>query len=175
MRPRHFLNAFYDTAFPKIPVKKYSISEVEQLQKKNPKKVLVNLSSSFCNTGRVMSLTTFIDTSVAAYINKNFYVVDFDVTTSDTIIFKGEKHYKVLVNNFPMHSLSLKLSNNRFTMPTLCILDEKLNTIEALNFYQSPERLKPVLKFYGSNIYKTKSFADFTTEETNKNTSPAKK
>lgn len=172
---RHFLNAFYDTAFPKISVKKYNISEVELLQKKKPKKVLVNLSSGFCNTGRVMSLTSFVDTSVAAYIAKNFYLVDFDVASNDTILFNSEKYYKVLLNNFPIHSLSLKLSNNQFSMPTLCVLDEILNTIDVLNFYQSPERLKPVLKFYGSNAYKTKTFADFTTEEANKKSTPTKK
>ena len=39
---KHFSNTFYDTAFPKAPVKFYSLSEAEALQKKKPKKILVN-------------------------------------------------------------------------------------------------------------------------------------
>lgn len=158
---RHFTNAFYDTTFTKKQVKVYSIEEVEKLQKKKPKKVLVNIGADFCNTCNVMTKTTFIDTSVADYINKNFYLVNFNAGTKDTILFKNEKYYNALINNFPLHTLSLKLSNNRFSLPALCMLDEQLNTIDVLNFYQSPEHLKPILAFIGSNSYKTQKFSDF--------------
>jgi thioredoxin-related protein len=137
---------------------------VEKLQKKKPKKVLVNIGADFCNSCAVMNKTTFLDTSVANYINKNFYLVNFKATTTDTILFKGEKFYNTIVNNFPLHTLSFRLSNNRFSLPMLCILDEQLNTIDALSFYQSPERLKPILAYVASNSYKTKQFNDFMQE-----------
>lgn len=158
---KHFTNTFYDTVFAKKPVKVYSIEEVEKLQKKKPKKVLVNIGADFCNTCNVMTKTTFIDTSVADYINKNFYLVNFNAGSKDTLIFKNEKYYNTPINNFPLHTLSLKLSNNRFSLPALCMLDEQLNTIDVLNFYQSPEHLKPILAFIGSNSYKTQKFSDF--------------
>ena len=165
---KHFTHTFYDTAFAKTPVKIYSIAEVEKLQKKKPKKVLVNVGASFCNTCRVMQKTTFVDTSIAAYINANFYVVDFNAESSDTILFKNEKYYKSMIHNFPLHSLGLKLTNNKFSLPALGILDEELNTIDALNFYQSPQQLRPILVFIGSNAYKTKPFADFLKEYSDK-------
>jgi thioredoxin-related protein len=161
---KHFTHTFTDTSFAKIPVKTYSMKEVEVLQKKKPKKVLVNIGADFCNTCRIMSSTSFVDTSVANYINKNFYLVNFNAGSSDTIIFKNEKYYNTLINNFPLHTLALKLSNNRFSLPSLCLLDEQLNTIDVLNFYQSPERLKPILTFIGSNSYKTMKFNDFMQE-----------
>lgn len=161
---KHFLNAFYDTSFAKTPVKIYSITELEKLQKKSPKKVLVNIYTDFCNTCKVMTQTTFVDTSLAKYLNKNYYLVNFNAASTDTILFKNDKYYNTLINNFPLHSLGLKLSNNRLALPTLCVLDEQLNTIDALNFYQSPERLKPILTYIGSNSYKTKTFNDFMQE-----------
>ena len=161
---KHFNNTFYDTAFPKTAVKLYSIQEVEKLQKKKPKKVLVTFSADFCNTCVVMNKTTFVDTSIAAYINKNFYLVDFKATSTDTIVFKNEKYFTAMVNNFPLHSLSLKMANNRLAFPSLCLLDEQLNTIDVLNFYQSPEHIKPILAYIASNSYKTKKFNDFMQE-----------
>jgi thioredoxin-related protein len=158
---KHFANTFYDTNFVKAQVKTYSIREVEALQKKKPKKVLVNITADFCNTCRIMGKTTFVDTSIASYINKNFYLVNFNAGSTDTILFKNEKYYNTLINNFPLHTLGLKLSNNRFSLPSLCLLDEQLNTIDVLNFYQSPEHLKPILAYIGSNSYKTKNFSDF--------------
>lgn len=164
---KHFTNTFYDTVFAKKPVRVYSIEEVEKLQKKKPKKVLVNIGADFCNTCNVMTKTTFIDTSVADYINKNFYLVNFNAGSKDTIIFKNEKYYNTLINNFPLHTLGLKLTNNRFSLPALCMLDEQLNTIDVLNFYQSPEHIKPILAFIGSNRYKTQKFSDFIQEYLN--------
>jgi thioredoxin-related protein len=70
----------------------------------------------------------------------------------------------VLSNNYPIHSLAFKFSNNRFSFPALCMLDEQLNTIDVLNFYQSPEHIRPILAFIATDSYKTKSFNDFMQE-----------
>ena len=172
---KHFNRTFIDTNYVKTPVKIYSVSELEKLQKKKSKKVLVNINADFCNTGRVMTQTTFVDTLIASYINKYFYLVNINAASNDTIIFKNEKYFKVLTNNFPLHSLALKFSNNKLSLPTLCLLDENLNTIDALNFYQSPERIKPILAYIGSNSYKTKTFNDFMQEYTKPKNNSTKK
>ncbi len=166
---RHFTHTFYDTVYPKKPVPALSVPEVEKLQKKKPKKVLVSLGADFCNTGKVMNKTTFSDTTIADYIKKNFYLINFDVTAKDTIVFRNEKFFPVPVNNFPMHSLAFKFSNNRFSLPALCILDEEMNTIDVLNFYQSPQHLKPILQFIGSNAYKKQPFAEYIKTYSEKN------
>jgi thioredoxin-related protein len=158
---KHFTHTFVDTAFPKASVTIYPVTELEKLQKKKPKKVLVNIGAEFCNTCKVMEKTTFVDTSIANYVNRNFYVVNFNATSVDTIKFKNEKYYNTPVNNFQLHSLSVKLTNGRFSLPALCVLDEQLNTLDVLNFYQSPERMKPILRYFGSNAYKAKSFNDY--------------
>lgn len=164
---KHFKHTFTpDTNFAKVPVKIHSIQEVMALQKKKPRKVLVSIGADFCNTCAIMDKTTFRDSALATYINKNFYLVNFKATRTDTIVFKNEKHYNTLINNFPLHTLAFKLSNNRFSLPALCLLDEELNTIDVLNYYQSPERLRPILAFIGSNDYKTKSFNDFMQDYT---------
>lgn len=165
---KNFNKAFVDTNFNKKPVKIYSIQEVEKLLKKKPKKVLISITSSFCNSCRVMKKTTFVDSAVAKVLNEKYYLVEFNAESNDTIIFKKEKYAKGLINNFPLHSLSLKLCNNRFSLPSQCILDDQLNTIDVINFYYTPELLKPVLLFYGDNHYKTKKWADFITEYNSK-------
>lgn len=177
---RHFGNTFYDTNYVKIPVKAYSIAEVEKLQKKNPKKVLVTLNASFCNSCRVMDKTTFSDTSIANYINEKFYLINFNTESNDTILFKNEKHFRSKIPSFPLHSLSVQLTGNRFSLPALCLLDEELTTIDVLNYYQSPEHLKPILTYIGENNYKTTSFPEYmktynnASLKTQKKTIPAK-
>lgn len=163
---KHFNHTFVDTVFKKAAVKFTVLKDIEKLEKKKPKKVLINISSGFCNSCKVMSKTTFPDTTIADYINKNFYLINFDAESSDTIQFKNEKYFKTLVNNYPLNTFALKVSNNRLTFPALCVLDETLNTIEVLNHYQSPEQIKPALIYFGSDSYKTKSWKDFIEEYT---------
>jgi thioredoxin-related protein len=161
---KHFKHTFLDTVYKKMAVKKVKITELESAVKKKPKKSVVLLNAPFCNTGAVMNRTTFTDTSIAGYLNKNFYFTEFDATSHDTILFRNEKYYNSIINNFPLHNLAFRFSNNRFTLPSIAFVDEQLGTIDVLNFYQSPERLKPILEYIGSDTYKKKSFQDFMME-----------
>ena len=161
---KYFTRTYYDTVYKKQPVKVYTMEEVEKLQAKKRRKVLVTLGAPFCNTGRVMNKTTFSDTSIAKYLNEKFYLVNLDVTVQDTLKFRNEKFYPVPVNGFPMNSLAFKLSNNRFSLPAICVLDEQMNTLDVLNFYQSPEHLKPILHYFGDDVFKKKPYADYLKE-----------
>lgn len=163
-----FAKTFYDTAFVKKQIKIYSIKEAMALQKKKPKKLLVNVYTGFCNSCRVMNKTTFTDTSIASYIDKNFYLVNFDAESNDTILFNNEKCFKQMVNGFPMNSFAMKVTNNRFSLPALAILDEQSNVIDVLNNYQHPKNLKPVLFYFASNQFKTKKWPEFIADYNSK-------
>ena len=156
-----FNKAFYDTVFPKKYIKTYSFKEAEALQKKKPKKMLVNIYTGFCNSCIVMNKTTFVDTTLANYIDKHFYLVNFNAESADTVLFNNEKHFKQLVNGFPLNTFAVKISNGRLTFPSIVVLDEKMTLVEVLNTYQHPKNIKPVLVYFGSNIYKTKKWPDF--------------
>lgn len=165
-----FNKSFVDTtAFIKKDVKTYSLSQAIALQKKQPKKILINIYTNFCNSCRVMNRTTFTDTLIADYINKNFYLVNFDAESNDTIVFNNEKFYKQLIDGFPFNSFVRKVTNGHLTFPSIAILDENLNTINVLNTYQHPKFLKPVLQFFGGNNYKNQKWTDFYQQYQTKN------
>lgn len=158
-----FNKTFIDTTTftTKKEVKVYTINEALELNKKTPKKMLVNIYADFCNTCAVMNKTTFSDTLVANYINKNFYLVNFNAESNDTILFNGEKFYKQLVSGYPLNTFAFKVTNGRFSFPSIAILDEKLNTIDVLNSYYHPKHLKPVLIYFAEDKYKTQKWVDF--------------
>jgi thioredoxin-related protein len=159
-----FTKTFYDTVFPKKEIKTYSMQEAIALSKKKPKKFLVNVTAGFCNSCKVQTKTTFVDTSIASYIDKNFYLVNFDAESNDTIVFNNEKCFKQVVNGYPLNTFALKVTAGKLVFPSLAVLDETLQTIETLNMYQHPKNLKPVLIYFGSNAYKTKKWPDFIAE-----------
>ncbi len=56
-----FEKTFYDTSAYDKKIKWSTFEEVNKLQKKKSKKTIVFLSTDWCNTGRVMKRTSFID------------------------------------------------------------------------------------------------------------------
>lgn len=165
-----FNKTFVDTtAFRKKEVKTYALKEALALQKKQPKKLLINIYTNFCNSCRVMNKTTFTDTLVADYINKNFYLVNFDAESNDTIVFNNEIFYKQLIDGFPFNSFVRKITNGYLTFPSITILDEELNILNVLNNYQHPQFLRPVIMYFGDNEYKTKKWTDFYQQYQTKN------
>src|SRR5688500_17422950 len=67
--------------------------EVQEAQKKQPKKVFVDAYTDWCGWCKRMDATTFSNPEIIKYVNKNFYAIKFDAETKDVITFKG-KSYK---------------------------------------------------------------------------------
>ena len=156
-----FNHTFYDTTFVKGIIKTHSLKEIEILQKKKPKKILVNIYASFCNSCKVQTATTFKDTSIVNYINKHYYLMNFDAESNDTMMFRGEKCFKTPLNGYPLHTFALRATNNRLQFPSIAVLDDKQNTLDALNSFLTPKTLLPILKYYAEDKYKTISWADY--------------
>lgn len=156
-----FNHTFYDTTFSKGTVKYKTWKEIEKTNTKKPKKTLVNIGASFCNSCKIQTATTLKDSAIASYINKNFNIINFDAESNDTIIFKNEKHFKQLVNGYPLNTFAIKVSNNRLQFPTIAVLDEQANTLDALNVFLTPKNLMPILHFYAEDKFKTTSWQDY--------------
>lgn len=152
---------FYDTSYSRPDSKLLAPTQLEALLKKKKKKTLVLVNAPFCNSGKVLSHAVMRDTAVAIALKNDYYSCEMDISKLDTILFQNQKYGPVLVNNYPMQSLALKFCNNNFSLPALCILDENLNTIQVINYFVAPNTLAPLLKYFGSDVYKQKSFAEY--------------
>ena len=155
---KHFEKAFYDTTKPKIPLKWYTFKEALDLNKKQPRKIIVDIYTPWCNGCRVMNKTTFSDSMNVEYINKNFYLVDFNAELKDSIKFNGATYVNDGSNHTPFHQLAMVLVKNNMALPTTVFIDENLNTIDMVPQYLSPKAAEPILRFYGSNAYKTEKW-----------------
>ncbi|MCX8081452.1 MAG: DUF255 domain-containing protein [Bacteroidia bacterium] len=153
---QYFQKTFYDSPYS---ITNEILPKNSKSYEKNIKKIII-FGANFSLTGKVMDKTTFSDPSLQSIIKK-FKIYYFDLERSDTLFFRDTAFAKQLINNYPLHSLALALSLNRFSIPGLAILDEKNNVLEMLNFYYSPQQIKPILEYFGNDIYKQKSWKDF--------------
>lgn len=158
---KDFQKAFYDTAPPKIKPQWHTFSEAMELQKKKPKKILVSLSAGFCNSCRVMNKGTYTDSALVTYLNKNFYMVDLNAEDKTGIEFKGKKYLNNGEDGFPFHSLALELTRKNFVIPATVILDEKLEILDVLNFYQTSKWMQKVTRYFGDDAYKKMKWSEY--------------
>jgi len=158
---KYFEKTFHKKENPPNLIKWYSFNEAIELNKTNPKKIIINIYSKWNKGSSVMNNSTFTDSTIASYINRNYYPVKIEAETTDTIIV-GEQTFineqKVL--NYP-HQLPINLLQGKMAYPTMVYLDEKSQIINRVNGYMPPKAIEPIIKYFAENIYKTTKYEDY--------------
>lgn len=144
----------------RVKVEKYTLPQALASAREKPKKIIVGVYTNWCNGCRVMNSTTFTDSMIAPYLNDKFYYVPFNAETKEDLTFH-DQIFMGAGKKGQFHELVLALTKGNFALPTLIVIDEQLNVIDVLPFYLNPESLDPVLRFYGSDAYKSRKWQDF--------------
>ena len=135
--------------------------EVQQAQKKEPRKVFVDTYTGWCGWCKRMDATTFTNPVIIKYLNDHFYAIKFDAESRQTIHFKGKDYNYVSQGNRGYNELAQEILNGQFSYPTSVYFDEDLNQLFPVPGYQDPKMLETVLNFVASNSYKTGTWDDF--------------
>ena len=69
-----------------------SVEEVEMLQQKEPRKVLMDVYTTWCGPCKMMMKNTFSNKNVIDYINTHFYAIKFDAESGKDVLFKGNTY-----------------------------------------------------------------------------------
>ena len=124
-------------------------SEVFGEMDSSEKKTMVFIHTEWCNSCRVMGLTSFNDSLTGDYLKQKFNLVDFNLEVNlDTLRYKGKTYVNQHTPQAPFHQLALALCRNNLTLPSVIILNEKLDVIDDIPFYLNPKELKNIGQFY---------------------------
>jgi thioredoxin-related protein len=143
------------------PVKWYTMEQVEELVKKEPRKIYIDMYTDWCGWCKVMDKKTFTNADISNHLNSNFYAVKFDAEGNRPVEFKGQTFNFVAQGRKGYHELAAALMQGKMSYPTSVFLDENLNLITPLPGYYPPEKLQPILEFIGENHYKTTSYEQY--------------
>jgi len=143
----------------------YTIEEVQELVKKEPRKIYIDMYTDWCGWCKVMDKKTFTDQNIADHLNTNFYAVKFDAEGKENVVFKDQTFKFVAQGSRGYHELAAALMQGKMSYPTSVFLDENLNVIAPLPGYQKPEQLNPILEFIGDDHYKTSNYEQFLSKK----------
>jgi len=138
-----------------------SFEEAVRLSEKNPKKVFIDIYTNWCGWCKKMDATTFKEAEVVKFINANFYPVKLNAETKDTIRFR-EKEFKY-VAEYKANELAISLLSGKMGYPSYVFLDEQFALLTPpVQSYLEKADLMPILQFYGNNIFKTKTWEEYS-------------
>lgn len=135
--------------------------QMEQAQKKEKRKVVVDIYTDWCGWCKRMDATTFQDPDVIATINKSYYAVKFNAEYKEDIIFKDKIYQFVSQGNRGYHELAAFIAQGRLSYPTFVFIDEALNTIQALPGYREAPIFEMISQYFSGNFYKTTPFQKY--------------
>lgn len=136
-------------------IKWVTLEEAVALQKKNPKKIMMDMYTTWCGPCKMLDRNTFQNKDVAAYVNEHYYAVKFNAEGNDTVNFKDKTFTNPNYNPAKAygrnsgHQLSGYFSVRAY--PTIVFLDEKAEFIAPIPGYKSPQQLELYLKLFKHN------------------------
>ncbi len=141
-------------------IKWISFEEAVELQKKNPKKIIVDVYTDWCGWCKKMDKNTYTDSEVIKQIEQHFYFVKLNAEQKEEIkykdkVFSFKQEYKA-------NELAVSLLNGQMSYPSTVFLDEDMNLLTVVPGYLTPKDMNPILKYFGENIYKEKNWKEYT-------------
>ncbi|MGB3607934.1 MAG: thioredoxin fold domain-containing protein [Psychroserpens sp.] len=141
-----------------------TFDEALAAQKKNPKKIMMDVYTNWCGPCKMLDKNTFHNRDVVDYVNKNYYAVKFNAEGNATVNYKGKTltnpNYKEALKNRRngSHELSSLLGVRAY--PTIVYFDEQGEKIQPISGYMKPQQIELYLKLFHTNKYK-----EITTQE----------
>lgn len=134
-----------------------SMNEALAAQKKQPKKIFMDVYTKWCGPCKMLDRNTFSDESVIDYINEHYYAVKFNAEGTEEITHQGFTYQNPNYqperkgrNATHFFADALRLQG----YPSLVFFENDGNLIQAIPGYKTPAQLEIYLKMIASDDYK---------------------
>jgi len=135
-----------------------SLEEAVQAQAKNPKKIMMDVYTSWCGPCKMLDKNTFQNPDVVKYVNENYYAVKFNAEGKEQInfketVFKNPNYDPKKIGRNAQHELAAALRISAY--PTIVFFNENGETLLPVPGYKSPSQLELYLKLFFNDDHQT--------------------
>jgi len=135
-----------------------SLEKAIALQKKTPKKIMMDVYTVWCGPCKMLDKNTFSNPDVVEYVNENYYAVKFNGEGNDVVTYKDKSYANPGYNanraktRNSAHELARYLQISAY--PTIVFFDENAEVIAPIRGYQKPTQLELYLKLFKNDDHK---------------------
>lgn len=148
---------------PAQEIKWMSMNDALEAQKKEPKKIFMDVYTDWCGPCKLLDKKTFHNKDVVSYVNKNYYAVKFNAEGTEEIKYNDFTYTNPNYNPDRKGRNSQHFFANALKItgyPSMVFFDEKGNLIAPVVGYKTPQQLEIYLKMIHNNDYKKLTSTD---------------
>ncbi|TXF90365.1 DUF255 domain-containing protein [Neolewinella aurantiaca] len=150
------------TSTTSAQIKWMSWDEAITANKKEPKKLLVDVYTEWCGWCKKMDKAVFTDPVIEAYVKENFYAVKFDAEQKGAIKYDGYTfNFNPEATRRGVHDLAVALLDSRMSYPSIVYLDENRDRISISPGFKPANKFINELNFIQGGHYKTKTYQEY--------------
>ena len=131
----------------------YTWEEAIELNKKEPRKLFIDLYTDWCGWCKRMDATTFQDPAVIEHMNKNYYPIKFDAEQKEDVVYDGHTFKVIDSGRRGVHELAYSLLDGQLSYPSYVYLTEKVERIYISKGYKPAEQMIQELNYFTDERY----------------------
>lgn len=131
-----------------------SYKDAFEANKKVPKKMVIDVYTSWCGWCKKMDKDTWANPDIAKYINENYYAVHLDAEMMDVVTIDGTEYKnKGIDGKRGYHEIALSLLGGKMSFPSVVFIDEKMNILTIVPGYMNAPTMDKVARYFGDGFY----------------------
>ncbi len=133
-----------------------TMDEALKAQEKEPKKIFMDVYTTWCGPCKLLDKNTFSDKSVIEYLNKNYYAVKFNAEGNEPVTYKdftytNPNYQPERKGRNAQHLFAHALKVTAY--PSVVFFRENGDLIQAVPGYRTPQQLEIFLKMIYNDDY----------------------
>ncbi len=138
-----------------------SFEKALELNKVNPKPILVDLYTDWCGWCKKMDATTYKNEVLVKFINDNYYAVKMDGEGKKDITYQGKTFKFVQQGRSKYHELAAAIMQGKMSYPSTAFFNAEQQMIQVVPGYLTKERFEKILAYFSAEAYKSTPWKDF--------------
>ena len=138
-----------------------SLEDAVEQSKTKKKKLFIMVYGENCEWSRRMNKNTFSKTTIANYLNENYYPVLFDINKAQSVSFMGKEYNRVKKSGMSYHEFVAFITMGRMSTPTFVFFDENMRMLQPIAGYKDPNDLRLILMYYNEDLHTQISWSRF--------------
>ncbi len=136
-----------------------NMKQLNELYYNDPKPILIDVYTDWCGWCKEMDRTTYVNSKLAAYVNKHYYAVKLNAESPDSMLF-NKKGYGYDARN-KSNELAAFLLFRRMEFPTTVFLSAIDAQPAPLSGYLKAKEMEAPLKYFGEAANRKQTFVEF--------------